>query len=277
MSPIILQGRKIFQECCIIKLDWDCELPLELLSSWHKFVNSIKSLNFSIPRCLRSDVNCNSIELHTFVDGSETGYGSVSYLRFLFNHHVDISFVASKSRLTPLNNSILKTIPRIELCAALLGVDLSLKICEELSFDVNKHYFWCDSSTVLRYVKNDSRRYLRFVDNKVSFIRNYSNAGDWYYVPSHINPADLVRRGCTGEALTASHLWRNGPTFLNSYDKFPDQTFDLNFTNECEVKAEAFTLHARVTEETEDLIDSLINSVSDFYVLRKKICVDTES
>ena len=74
---------------------------MELLSSRHKFVSSIKSLNFSIPRCLRSDVICNSIELHTFVDGSQIGYGS----RFLFNHHIDISFV-TEDLIDTLINSV---------------------------------------------------------------------------------------------------------------------------------------------------------------------------
>ena len=140
----------IFQECCRVKLDWDIELPYDLLNSWHKWVDNITTLNFKIPRCLRLDINCNSIELHTFVDGSETGYGAVSYFKFLNTNCTKTSFVASKSRLTPLNNSTLRTIPRIELGAAKLGVELSLKICEEIYFDVNKHYFWSDSTTVLR-------------------------------------------------------------------------------------------------------------------------------
>ena len=88
VSPVILQGRNIIQECCRINLDWDSELPLDLLNPWHKFVNSIKSLNFTIPRCLRSGANCNSIELHTFVDCSETGYGSVSYLTLCFMNFI---------------------------------------------------------------------------------------------------------------------------------------------------------------------------------------------
>ena len=69
------------------------------------------------------------IEMHIFCDGSETAYGAVVYLLFTYpSSETSTALVASKSRLTPLCNSTLKTVPRIELCSARLAVELTKKI-----------------------------------------------------------------------------------------------------------------------------------------------------
>ena len=57
-------------------------------------------------------------QLHIFCDGSKSAYGAIAYLRLSDSSSVCCSIVMAKVRLTPLNRSSLKTIPKIELNAA---------------------------------------------------------------------------------------------------------------------------------------------------------------
>ena len=45
-------------------------------------------------------------------------------------------------------------------------------------------------------------------------IRELTDASQWNYVPSKMNPADCASRGLTGSNKEHLHLWLNGPEFL---------------------------------------------------------------
>lgn len=271
-SPALVPARKLFQEACRRRLDWDVTLPDDIAQAWRKWkANIVHLAEYAIPRCLKVKPNHESVELHIFTDGSETAYGSVAYLKFIYgplDSDVSVSLVASKSRLTPLNNSTLKTVPRIELCSAKLGVELSCKLKEEFTYKIDSEYFWTDSVTVLRYIKNENKRFHRFVDNKVSFIRNFSSPDLWYYVPSKLNPADIISRGCTAVDLVSSALWNCGPAYLKQESAaYPDQTFDINLHNDNEVKVNALFSKS----ESNNPVDVLMTSASNWYKLKVRV------
>ncbi|XP_047739152.1 uncharacterized protein LOC125178730 [Hyalella azteca] len=95
-SPTIVRGRKIFQECCRLKLAWDDVLPPILHNAWVKWLDGIKELNLiKIPRCIRTPRittgEAESVELHVFCDGSEMAYGAVAYARFVSSREVEHS------------------------------------------------------------------------------------------------------------------------------------------------------------------------------------------
>ena len=106
-SPALVPGKRLFQEACRLNVRWDDELPDKLRNSWNKWVADIKNLNDLIfPRCLVSLKGKCADELHTFVDGSETAYDSVTYLKAInFENCTNVTLLASKSRLCPLNNN----------------------------------------------------------------------------------------------------------------------------------------------------------------------------
>ena len=70
------------------------------------------------------------MELHHFSDASLTGYGACSYLR-VTNHtgRVHAALIMAKSRLAPIKQL---SVPRLELCAAVVAVKLDIIIRREL-------------------------------------------------------------------------------------------------------------------------------------------------
>ena len=132
-TPILLPGKKILQELCRDKVDWDDTLPEEYRARWERWRNELPALErFVLARCLKPlDFGTSvSRQIHSFSDASFTGYGQVSYLRQV-NDRGDIhcAFLMGKSRLTPLKAV---TISRLELTAAVLYAKLGTMLKEEL-------------------------------------------------------------------------------------------------------------------------------------------------
>lgn len=64
-------------------------------------------------------------------------------------------------------------IPRLELCAAVLGIEIAEIIREQM--DKEKNFkFYSDSQIALGYITSDARRFYVSVANRVSKIRSFS-------------------------------------------------------------------------------------------------------
>ena len=101
-------------------------------------MNSISTI--SVPRWFGFHSSLtNEIELHIYCDTSQIAYGAVACLRCLEENanQYSVSFVLSKSRLTPMKGRTL-TIPRLELQAAVLATRLKVSVLKQLKFRVNK-------------------------------------------------------------------------------------------------------------------------------------------
>ncbi|UYV71053.1 hypothetical protein LAZ67_8001550 [Cordylochernes scorpioides] len=72
--------------------------------------------------------------------------------------------------------------------------------------------FWSDATTGLAWIKRDDQL-STFVGNRVKEKCRLSDPGDWRYVPSECNPADIPSRGCNLYQLIESRRW-NGPSWL---------------------------------------------------------------
>ena len=67
------------------------------------------------------------------------------------------------------------SIPRLELTAATLSVNISRILKEELDIDIALESFWTDSQVVLSYINSESRRFKIIVANRVQFIRDHTD------------------------------------------------------------------------------------------------------
>ena len=167
-----------------------------------------------------------TMSLHTFVDASESAYGAVVYARCQYEDgSVSTNIVAAKTRVSP---NITASIPRLELMGAVVGVRLNTRIAEVLGIQMTKSTFWCDSVNVLWWVRGRSRNFKPFVAHRVGEIQTQTDPNQWRYVPTKVNPADMLSRGMPANDLAKCNSWWRGPAFLSqTEDMWPrNKIFD---------------------------------------------------
>ena len=114
------------------------------------------------------------------------------------------------------------TILRLELMASVLAVRLSNIIKVELDWKIDSMTFWTDSTTVLQYIKNENRRFHRFVATRLEKIHEHTTSEQWRHVPGVLNPADDGSRGLPIKAFRPKCRWWSGPAFLSqAEDQWP--------------------------------------------------------
>jgi len=212
-APLPLEGKKILQELCRGKTDWDDPVPENIRIMWEKWRKELHVLEeLSVPKCYKpaNFGHTISAELHHFSDASTRGYGQCSYLRLKKDQgQVHCSFVIGKARVTPLKPI---TVPRLELTAAVVSVKTSEQLQRELEYEEVRDVFWTDSKVVLGYIANETRFHI-FVANWLQQIQDRTSPNQWHYVDTKLNPADHASRGLSAQGLLKSN-WIIGPTFL---------------------------------------------------------------
>ncbi|GBN75838.1 hypothetical protein AVEN_78893-1, partial [Araneus ventricosus] len=118
LGPIITKAEIFLQKLWLLKLDWGDTLPLKENTECQSFLNSLKFVNLiNVPRWILSEQSIR-VELHGFADASELAYGAVIYVKSINSYGgSEVKLLISKSRVAPLK---FVTIPRLELCAAVL-------------------------------------------------------------------------------------------------------------------------------------------------------------
>ncbi len=66
------------------------------------------------------------------------------------------------------------TIPRLELCAAVVAVQINQMLRREIDLQLEESVFWTDSMPVLQYIRNKSTRFHTFVVNRLAIIHDGS-------------------------------------------------------------------------------------------------------
>ena len=135
-----------------------------------------------------------SATLHCFSDASFVGYGVACYLRLVDDEgNVEMKLVMGKSRVAPLKAI---TVPRLELVAAVVLVQIAAMLKTELKIDGLETFYWIDNKVVLGYILNQTRRYRVFVANRVQMIDSFMKEAEeeaeekWKYVNTKENPPD---------------------------------------------------------------------------------------
>ena len=215
VAPVTLVPKLLMQDLCRQHLDWDDEAPENIQELWRNWLDDLPALkNVFVPRCVKPEEVRDELktELHHFCDASEKGYGAVSYLKMSGkDDHFRISFLIGKSRLAPLKPM---TIPRLELCGAVLDARLHEVFMRETDLKINEVFFWCDSMTVLGYIRNTTSRYKLFVANRLAVIHDLTEVHQWHHIDGTLNPADLASRGIAASDEDKLQFWLEGPAFL---------------------------------------------------------------
>ncbi|GFU11105.1 DUF1758 domain-containing protein [Trichonephila clavipes] len=93
------------------------------------------------------------IELHGFSDASQSAYRAVVYCKSITSDKKMLAhLIASKSRVAPTKQT---TIPRLELCAAVLLAKLVHSVKQALKLNVTNTFLWSDSMIVLSWIRKE--------------------------------------------------------------------------------------------------------------------------
>ncbi|XP_063988328.1 uncharacterized protein LOC135168255 [Diachasmimorpha longicaudata] len=222
LGPIILKAKNIIQQLWSAKLDWDEPIPLYILTIWTDFCNQLSLINdLKFERKILIK-NSTRNEIHGFCDASETGFGACIYLKSIDAlGNVKINLLCSKSRVAPLKSI---SIPRLELCGALILSNLCKSVHSSLSISIARTILWTDSMIVLHWIHTPPHTLKTFVQNRISEIQSLTQNAEWKHVSSGDNPADALSRGQLPIEFTQNELWTTGPVWLTLPEgQWPEQ------------------------------------------------------
>lgn len=244
LGPIIMTGKMIMQDLWKDNLDWDEKISGPIQRKWKTFNEDLQNIrDISINRWIGLTKG-QKMQLHGFCDASEKGYGAVVYSRVQENQQYRMEIIASKSRVAPLK---VNTIPRLELCAASLLVNLMKVVITTLRDITGQVFCWTDSQIVLHWLTKPSTTLKTYVANRVANIQTKNEIFNlqWKWVAGQDNPADLISRGTNSSELKTEEKWWHGPKWIKDEEStWPPQPVETirDLTNQG-IQSETKTVH----------------------------------
>jgi hypothetical protein len=212
---ILVLEKIILQQLWAVKLGWDEAVPMSIHSAWTTITNELIHIKqIKIPRLIYPCSQSKVIELHAFCDASQLGYGAAIYLRtYNESKEYDIRIICAKSRVAPLKTI---TLPRLELCGALLLARLITKVKNNMTLNFSRQILWTDSNIVLAWINTSPNSLKTFVSNRVAKIISLTSPQDWRHVRTENNAADILSRGAYPTEIIKDKMWFSGPPFLKN-------------------------------------------------------------
>ncbi|GFY54950.1 integrase catalytic domain-containing protein [Trichonephila inaurata madagascariensis] len=131
----------LLQELWKLNLEWDEPIPEDLNKQWAAFRKELHLIEkVKIPRCvlLPSYIQ---LEIHAFCDSSKRAYCAAIYLKCIASEFISVSLLTSKTIVAPLKT---QSLPRLELCAALLLYYVLQVVLREFPLSIHKTIAWTD-------------------------------------------------------------------------------------------------------------------------------------
>lgn len=118
LAPVIFYAKYIKHHIWKLNLAWDKPLPLNLSQTWKTFTEKLPVLSaLRIPRYVAIQLR-SRVQLCGFCDASKRGFAAVLYIRAIPpNGVLSLFLLGTKTKMAPMKSV---TIPRLELCAAVL-------------------------------------------------------------------------------------------------------------------------------------------------------------
>ena len=167
----------------------------KLCSDWCSKLREIRTMSMNR---LYFENGCTNL-LDNFTDASEDAMCIVANLRDKAT--LKLTYVIGKFFVASIRH---KTIPQLELQAAVYGVRLRRPILREHDARIDKIFHWTDSSTVLMCLQSAHKKQQMFVANRAAEILENSSMDQWKHVKGNENPADIGKRGMSIEGLKES-------------------------------------------------------------------------
>ncbi|XP_018357524.1 PREDICTED: uncharacterized protein LOC108757561 [Trachymyrmex cornetzi] len=157
LIPITITARILMQKLWQLKTHWDETVPIDIQTQWSRYEAELHEFNnLQIPRKVIHHHDADVLELCGFSDASEKAYGACVYVRSkLTEDTYQARLLCARSRVASLKNL---TLPRLELCAAVLLAQLMHKVLEISDIKFTRVHYWSDSTITLSWIKSSPRR-----------------------------------------------------------------------------------------------------------------------
>ncbi|CAG7725899.1 unnamed protein product, partial [Allacma fusca] len=230
VAPVLIRGKLLLKTVWLEGKDWDDVVSTETARRFESYMKELPVLNtIKIPRYIFGALQ---IELVGFCDASDRAYCAVVYVRVKNeNNSVVCRLVASKSRVAPIKEL---TIPKLELQACKLLVDLMARIANNLKIPHHLTFAFSDSTVALCWLSKPPDVWKTFVSNRVKDVTKVIPFQQWAYVKSAENPADDATRGLEVPDFIKNSRWFDGPDFLKygnyrNYYPIPNKSSSSHF------------------------------------------------
>ncbi|XP_060804946.1 uncharacterized protein LOC132902740 [Amyelois transitella] len=269
LAPALLPAKILIQKLWLKGVGWDDDLDSETKEEWINIRNSYEHLKqIKLKRWMNTTQdNLNEVTVHGYCDASNKAYGAVAYLRARTDDgNFKISLIAARTRVAPVKPV---SLPRLELCGAVLLSQLLKQISEATRIPKDQFFAWTDSTIVLAWLEGDPIRWQTFVRNRViTILDNIGNK--WYHVRTDENPADLASRGLLLPDLQNNLLWWQGPNWLKN-EELPVKKMN-NLITELEIRRDILVntkVQDNYIEDDKDNKEFLLTKFEDFDTLKE--------
>lgn len=273
LAPLTIIAKMIIQTIWQDGGEWDTPIADHISKNWHEFIDGLEVLSkFKIPRWLGMNKTTKS-QLHGFCDASQNAYAAVVYIRTVQpSGEIITRLVQAKTRVAPLKKPL--TIPRLELCGALLLAKLMKTIIDAFGDQISSAHYWCDSQVVLHWIQKHPSKLKVYAANRVNEIQELTKISEWNYVPTADNPADVASRGNTYDYLTNSK-WISGPSWLKEATRnWPSWKFQLSEEQEGLLFDELKPFKISNEEEPSYLVHVLTSKTAPFQITKDQVSFD---
>lgn len=224
LSPCVSKAKMLMQDIWRVssKIDWDTPVPAHIAKKWERIYEQLCSpISIRVPRWIGLSKDAINIEIHGFCDASNAAYAAAIYIKITYSDdNIATHLIASKTKLAPIKTV---TIPRLELCGAVLLTNLLIRCKQSPTLNECPTFAWCDSMIVLAWLASCPSRWTTFVSNRVSCIQKKLPIEHWHHVSTKQNPADVASRGALISELSDSELWWHGPEFIRNKEAIVNQ------------------------------------------------------
>ncbi|XP_026829830.1 uncharacterized protein LOC113563037 [Ooceraea biroi] len=261
LSPATVRAKIYFQATWLLGFDWDASLPDKDARRWRDFFSEVRSLEeIRVPRWMAggtTDDDCTTdgcqLQIHGFADASERAYRAVIYLRTEAPEgSIQVRLIAAKIRVAPLKQI---TLPRLELCASSLLVQLTVHVRQVLQLEKVSCHLWSDSIVALGWIRGYPSSWKTFVANRVSAIQTSLSGAIWHHVPGNENPADCASRGISPKDLRNHPLWWQDPPWLQTaLSSWPASPGDTHVRELPEKRNQPVSLTTTTAQESESCV-----------------------
>ena len=220
------------------ELQWDSDIPDELLREWIKVLKVLVGTVVEFDRSYKPYGAFGEPDFAAFWDGSDIAFAAVIYAVWRAEEEeeaVDVRLVTSKTRVSP--DWDLNTV-RTEINGVVLCTRLVVNIVRAVEMKPKVVWISGDSETVLASRKKHAGFFSEYFGNrigetfenqrKIEEICPVGFKGEWYHLPGAENPADRPSRiGSTPEDVAYGSEWQKGKGFLRLPRK--DWPLERNF------------------------------------------------